>query len=342
MLLILFFLIIGAQSAAFGQTNAQKIDQLLKTYQSYGQLNGAVLVVENGKVIHKKGYGMANMEWDIPIDPDTKFRIGSVTKQFTAALIMLLVEEGKIKLDGKLTDYLTDYRKDTGDKVTIHQLLNHTSGIPSYTNASFFANESRDRYEVNDFIKKFSSGDLEFEPGSKFRYNNSGYFILGAIIEKVTGKKYAEVLRERIFNPLGMNDTGYDDHGPILKKRARGYQKTPEGFENAPYLDMSLPYAAGSMYSTVEDLYKWDRSLYTTKILSAKSKELMFKPGISNYGYGFDIRDVPIGKTGKKTKVISHGGGINGFNSLFTRAVEQDHLVVILDNVSLGRYHGAI
>ena len=341
---ILSLLIISLISTSFliAQNKVQKIDDLLKTYTNYQQFNGTVLVAEKGKVVYKKGHGMANMEWGIPNSPDTKFRIGSVTKQFTAALIMQLVEEGKVKLDGKITDYLPDYRKDTGGKVTIHQLLNHTSGIPSYTNTKFFREDSRDFYKVKDFVKKFSSGDLEFEPGSAFRYNNSGYFLLGAIVEKVDGKTYAESLKTRILDPLGMTNTGYDTHGTILKKRARGYQKTPEGFENAPYLDMSLPYAAGSMYSTVEDLYKWDQALYQNKILSAKSKELMFKPGKQNYGYGFFIAEQPIGKTDKKVKVIQHGGGINGFNCLFTRVVDQNHLIVVLDNVALGRHHGSI
>ena len=343
LLLLLFISLFVAQSTIFAQSNSEKIDQLIKTYQEYGQFNGTVLVAEKGKVILRKGYGMANMEWDIPNQPDTKFRIGSVTKQFTASLIMQLVEEGKIKLDSKMTEYLPKYRKETGDKVTVHQLLNHTSGIPSYTGLpGFFANESRNPYSVDDFVKKFASGDLQFEPGTKFSYNNSGYFLLGAIVEKVTGKTYADVLSKRILKPLGMSETGYDTHAPILKKRARGYQKSPDGFVNAPYLDMGLPYAAGSMYSTVEDLYKWDRALYGTKILSAKSKALMFTPGLSNYGYGFDIRDRKIGKTGKKNKAISHGGGINGFNCLFTRLVDQDHLIVVLDNIGQGRYHGRI
>lgn len=341
--LILFLFALAAASVGFAQDKAQKINDLVKTYFDYGQFNGTVLVAENGKVIYKKGFGMANMEWEIPNHPDTKFRIGSVTKQFTAALIMQLVEEGKIKLDGKLTDYLTDYRKDTGDKVTIHQLLNHTSGIPSYTGLpGFMANESRDPYSVGNFVKKFASGDLEFEPGTKFAYNNSGYFLLGAIVEKVTGKTYEAVLRERITGPLDMQNTGYDNNAPLLKKRAQGYQKTPDGYVNAAYLDMALPYSAGSMYSTVEDLYKWDQSLYEDKILSAESKKLMFTPGLENYGYGFDIRDSPIGKTDQKTKVISHGGGINGFNCLFTRMVDRKNLVVVLDNVGLGRYQGNI
>lgn len=342
-ILTLLIIALVTTSAAFAQDKAEKIDELLKAYHDYRQLNGAVLIAENGRVIYKKGFGMANFEWNIPNRPDTKFRIGSVTKQFTAALILQLVEEGKVKLDGKITDYLPDYRKDTGDKVTIHHLLNHTSGIPSYTALpGFFQNESRNPYEVDEFIKKFASHDLEFEPGERFSYNNSGYFLLGAIIEKVTGKSYAKVLKERILEPLGMNDTGYDEHGAIIERRARGYDKTPTGFTNARYLDMSLPYAAGAMYSTVEDLYKWDQALYGDKILSAESKKLMFKPGLEEYGYGFRIVSVPVGKTDRKVKIIQHGGGINGFNSLITRVVDQKHLVVILDNISEGRYHGPI
>src|SRR5207248_5505381 len=213
-----------------------------------------------------------------------------------------------IKLDGKLTDYLTDYRKDTGDKVTIHQLLNHTSGIPSYTGLpKFFADVSRNPYSVTDFVKKFTSGDLEFEPGSKFAYNNSGYFLLGAIIEKVTGKPFEVVLQDRILKPLGMTDSGYDHQPTILNKRASGYEKRPAGYVNAASLDMSLPYAAGSLYSTARDLFKWNESLYEDKILSAESKRLMFTPGLADYGYGLGISDQPIGKSDQKTRIISHG-----------------------------------
>lgn len=339
----LFLVALITATTAFAQQNVQKIDGLMKQYYDYGQFNGSVLVAEKGKVVYKSSFGMANMEWGIPNQPDTKFRIGSVTKQFTATLLLQLVEEGKIKLDGKLSDYLPDYRKDTGGKVTIHQLLNHTSGIPSYTSRpKFLAEVSRNPYSVTDFVKTFASGDLEFEPGSKFSYNNSGYFLLGAVIERVTGKSYETVLSERILKPLGMTNTGYDHHAPILQKRASGYQKTPDGFVNAAYLDMSIPYAAGSIYSTVEDLFKWDQSLQEDKILSADSKKLMFTPGLGNYGYGIRIVDQPIGKTDQKTKTIGHGGGINGFNSLLLRAVDKQQTVIILDNVNLGQHHGRI
>ena len=332
-ILIAIVTLLAAQSTALAQDKAAKIDELMKLYASYGQFNGSVLVAENGKVIFKKGYGLANMEWNIPIEPDTKFRLGSITKQFTSMLILQLVQEGKVKLEGKLTDYLPDYRKDTGDRITIHQLLNHTSGIPSYTGLpNFFQDVSRNPYSVSDFVKKFTSGDLEFEPGTKWNYNNSGYFLLGAIVERITGKPYEQVLKERILDPLGMKSTGYDHSDTIIAKRAAGYEKRPGGYINAPYLDMSIPYAAGSLYSTVEDLYLWDQALYTDKLLSAQLKESMYKPGLSNYAYGWVVRKAPLGAQGEPVTIIEHGGGINGFNTVISRMPESKNLIVLLNN----------
>jgi len=249
------------QGAIFAQSKIDKIDKLIQAYHDLGQFSGTALVAEKGKVIYKKGFGMANIEWNIPNQPDTKFRLGSVTKQFTAMLILQLVAEGKIDLEGDLSDYLPYYRKDVGEKVTVHHLLTHTSGIPSYTGLPIFQNISRDPYGVDEFVQKYCSGDLEFEPGSKFAYNNSGYFLLGAIIENVTGETYEKMLQERIFKPLGMKNSGYDHHDTIIPNRATGYDRTFDGYANSPYLDMSLPYAAGSLYSTVEDLFIWDQAL---------------------------------------------------------------------------------
>lgn len=332
--------VLALQTSALAQDKAAKIDQIISLHHKYGQFNGAALVVDNGKVVYKKGVGLANMEWNVPNAPDTKFRLGSITKQFTSTLILQLVEQGKIKLDGKLIEYLPDYRKDTGAKVTIHHLLSHTSGIPSYTSLpGFLANVSRNPFTVDEFIKKYASGELEFEPGAKFVYNNSGYFLLGAIIEKVTGKPYEQVLKENIFDPVGMKNSGYDHWKTIIGKRATGYTNTPRGYETAPYLDMSIPYAAGSLYSTVEDLFLWDQALYGEKILSAKSKELMFTPNLSNYGYGFVMRKATLAPPTKLVvPIIQHGGGINGFNTTLVRMVNEKRLIVLLDNAEHGQY----
>jgi CubicO group peptidase (beta-lactamase class C family) len=326
-------IILAAQLTAFAQDHAAEIQELLALAHEYRQFNGAALVAENGKIVYKGAFGPANMEWNIPNTPDTKFRLGSITKQFTATVVMQLVEQGKIKLDARLSDYLPDYRKDTGSKVTIHHLLTHTSGIPSYTSQpGFFENVSRNPYKVDEFVKKYASGDLEFEPGSKYTYNNSGYFLLGAIIEHVTGKPYEQVLKENIFDALGMKNTGYDHHGTILPKRATGYSKTPDGYANAGYLDMSIPYAAGSLYSTVEDLYLWDQALYTDKLLSAQSKALMYKPFLDNYAYGWVVTNASFKQNDQPVQVISHNGGINGFTTTIVRFPKEKNLIVMLDN----------
>lgn len=337
-LIVCAMALLALQSSVTAQDKAAKIDEVMTAANKYRLFNGSVLVAENGKVIYKKSLGLAQMEWNIPNTPETRFRLGSITKQFTAALILQLVEQGKVKLDGKVSDYLPAYRKDIGEKVTIHQLLNHTSGIPSYTSLAGFLNEvSRDPYTVDDFIKKYASNNLEFEPGSKFLYNNSGYFLLGAIIEKVAGKTYEQALKDRILDPLGMKNTGYDHHANLIEKRASGYQKTPDGYVNAPYLDMSIPYAAGSMYSTVEDLYLWDQALYSDRVLSTATKELMYKPNLDDYAYGWVVTKAKLGTGTESVPKIKHGGGINGFNTVIARFPTQKHLIVMLDNTSQGR-----
>ncbi len=317
------------------QSSSSKIDNLIKKYNEYGYFNGSALVADNFNVVLKKGYGSANFEWNIPNAADTKHRIGSITKQFTSMLIMQLVEKGKIKLDGKITDYLPYYRKDTGDKITIEMLLIHTSGIPSYTNRpDFRAKVMRQYYKPDDFVKEFCSGDLEFTPGSKLVYNNSGYFILGAIIEKVMGITYAEALQKNIFDPLGMKNSGYDTHDPILLKRATGYERQGNGYVNSEFLDMSLPYAAGSMYSTVEDLLIWDKALQTEKLASKKTLDEIFYPRVdglgAKYGYGWLITKTKIKDV--EYDVVTHGGGINGFNTINYIIPKKGQVVVLFSN----------
>ncbi|OXB06667.1 serine hydrolase [Flavobacterium plurextorum] len=333
----------------FAQNKAQQIEQLLAKYNEYGQFNGSALVAENGKVIFKKGFGSANMEWNIPNQTDTKFRLGSISKQFTALLIVKLAEEGKIKLDVPITTYLPDYPKANGDKITIHQLLTHTSGIPNYTSLpNFFKDKSRNPYTPEEFVKTFSSLPLDFTPGEKFNYSNSGYFLLGYIIEKISGKTYEQYLQEIIFTPLKMVNSGYDHSDIILKNRAAGYERQGKAIRNAAYLDMSLPYAAGSLYSTVEDLFLWDQALYTNKLLTEKSMESLFKPYIKAwngfYGYGWSTYEVPNGEN-SKLNVVEHGGGINGFNTIISRIPADKNLVVLLNNTGgtvLGEMNTAI
>lgn len=322
----------------FGQTKNEKLDKLLNLYQEYGKFNGSVLIADQGKIVYKKGFGMANMEWDIPNKPNTKHRLGSITKQFTAMLILQLAAEKKLDLHTPITKYLTDYPKENGNKITIHHLLSHTSGIPNYTAfPRFFEEESRNPYTPNEFVEKFANKDLDFSPGEKFNYSNSGYFLLGVIVEKLTGKTYEQMLLDNIFTPLNMKDTGYDNHGEILKNRATGYEKNGNTFVNSNYLDMSIPYSAGSLYSTVEDLYLWDRALYTNKLLPQKYMDLYFKPAIpafgnSHYAYGWAVGKDIIGNTPDSIYVISHGGGINGFNTIISRTPSDKSLVVLLNN----------
>jgi len=323
---------------SFAQTKVEQLEELLSIYEEYGKFNGSVLVSDQGKVIYKKGFGMANMEWDIPNQPNTKHRLGSITKQFTAMLILQLVAEGKLNLQAPITTYLPDYPKASGDIITTHHLLTHTSGIPNYTAfPKFMEAESRNPYTPEEFVKTFADKDLDFTPGEKFSYSNSGYFLLGALIEKLSGKSYEQMLQDKIYTPLNMKDTGYDNHGDILKNRASGYEKQGGVYVNSSYLDMSIPFAAGSMYSTVEDLYKWDQALYTTSILPKEYMTKYFKPYISafgnaDYAYGWGVGYAKIGKSTDSIYAIGHGGGINGFNTNISRTTSNNSLVVLLNN----------
>jgi CubicO group peptidase (beta-lactamase class C family) len=333
---IYLFLIICQSLLA--QSKKDKIDQLVNVYSANQQFSGAVLVAEHGKVIYCKGFGFANREWDIPNTPDTKFRLGSMTKQFTAAIIMQLVEKGKLNLDSKITDILPDYPKKTGDQITIHQLLTHTSGLPNYTDIPDYFKENyvRKNMKPGEIIDLFKDKDLIFEPGSKWAYSNSGYIVLGAIIEKISGKPYEQVLKENILDPAGMTDSGYDHMETIIKKRASGYDRMPGGYKNCDFVDMSSPYSAGAVYSTVEDLFKWDQGLYTDKLLSEESKRKMFTgyydaSGGLRYGYGWMTKYVPTGKN-DSTRILVHGGGIYGFNTVIVRQLEKNNCIILLNN----------
>lgn len=332
------FIVTGIFNVSYGQDKVDKLDKLISTYAEYGKFNGSVLIAEKGKVIYKKGVGLADMEWNIPNQPDTKHRLGSITKQFTAMLIMQLVEQGKLKLHVPISAYLPDYPKKSGDVITIHHLLTHSSGIPNMTSfPGFQKNISRNAYSPVQLVNLFADSTLQFKPGERFAYSNSGYMLLGYIIEKVTGKSYEQVLQENIFTPLRMDNTGYDRSGPLLKNRARGYEKNGRRYVNANFIDMSVPYAAGALYSTVEDLYLWDQALYGNQLLRKENMELLFTKHIPSggsyyYGYGWGIGEIPLGNTTERLETIGHGGGIDGFNTQITRIPSDRSFIVLLNN----------
>ena len=333
-----------------GQTKTDKLDKLISAYAEYGKFNGSVLVAEKGNVIYKKGFGLADMEWNIPNQPDTKHRLGSITKQFTAMLIMQLVEQGKLKLDVPISTYLPDYPKKNGEVITIHHLLTHSSGIPNMTSfPGFLKNVSRNAYSPKELVNMSADSTLQFEPGKNFAYSNSGYLVLGYIIEKVTGKSYEQVLQEKIFTPLKMNNTGYDHHETLMKNRASAYERNGRRYVNAGFIDMSVPHAAGAMYSTVEDLSLWDQALYGNQLLRKENMDLLFKKHIASggghYGYGWVIAEIPLGNTAERIETVGHGGGINGFNTQLTRIPKDKSFIVLLNNTGgapLGEMTNAI
>lgn len=328
---------VDADNAQFSSTTkSDKIDELVSTYAEYGKFDGAILVAEEGKVIYQKAFGWANREWDILNQTDTKFRIASMTKQFTAMLIMQLVAEKQLSLTEPITTYLPEYPKESGNKINTHQLLTHTAGIPNYTSFDDYRSIMRRPMQPTEIIHLFADSSLQFTPGERFSYSNSGYVLLGAIIEKVSGKSYEKVLQEKILKPLGMNHTGIDMPGRLLKNRALGYHESGAKYVNANFIDMSVAFAAGNIYSTVEDLFLWDQALYTQKLLPAKYMGLIFTPHIpawgQHYGYGWNIGKKRIGNTKDYLPVVEHDGGINGFNSLIVRVPSARSSIILLNN----------
>jgi CubicO group peptidase (beta-lactamase class C family) len=250
---------------------AAALDAELQAVYKTSEPGAAVIVVRDGRTVLRKAYGMASLELGVPMKPEHLFRIGSITKQFTATAILLLAQQGKLSLQDPITKHLPEYPMHS-QTITIEHLLTHTSGIRSYTGMPSFWKTMTLDGTVAEMIDTFKDEPLEFDPGSKWRYNNSGYFLLGAIIEKVSGKSYADFVKESIFAPVGMTHTFYGDVEPILPNRAAGYSKQGDAFVNASYISMKKPYAAGSLLSNVDDLALWDASLYTEKLLTADSK----------------------------------------------------------------------
>ena len=318
----------------------QTIDQLVQAAYPADEPGAAVIVVREGEVIYRAARGMAHLELGVPLEPDMVFRIGSITKQFTAVAILMLAEEGKLALDDSLTRFLPDYP--THDHViTIEHLLTHTSGIKSYTSMPEWMPLWRKDFTVQEMIDFFKDQPMDFAPGERFAYSNSGYHLLGAIVEKASGQTYQQFIQQRIFDPLGMTHSYYDMPQPIIPRRAAGYDKGPAGYTNTEYLSMTQPYSAGGLASTVDDLALWDAALYTGQLLRPKTLEpahvthKLADSSETEYGYGWSISQF----AGRR--LISHGGGIPGFLCSAQRLPEDGVYVAVLSN-STGRDPGEL
>ena len=295
----------------------------------------SVAVVQDGKVVLAKGFGVANVELSVPATENTVYQLASVTKTFTATATMMLVEEGKLGLDDKITARLPDLPAAWGE-VTVRHLLNHTSGIKSYTAVRDFHKTSRKDYAQREILDLVAKEPPEFAPGEKWNYNNTGYFLLGMLIEKVTGKKYGEFLEERIFKPLGMKHTRVNDLHAVIPNRAKGYTWDGKKLRNGEYVSPTQPFSAGMLVSTVNDLAKWDAALGTETLLKKSSLEQMWTPtklrkgGEADYGFGWSIGKV----TGHR--LVAHGGGIPGFSTELSRYRDDNLTVIVLTNADNG------
>ena len=327
------------------QTGAESIDAYLTAWHASSRFNGSVLVAEKERVLYEKGFGFADLDYRIENRPDTRYNIGSISKQFTTVIVFQLAAEGLIKLDDTICDYLPDYRPDTGHKITVDHLLRQTSGLPCYLQD--YQPQAGDdlrlpfpgwtHFQRDQLVREHLSGDLKFPPGSRYNYSNTNFFLLYLIIEKVTGKSLGHNYRERILGPLGMNKSGLlDDYG-IVENRASGYNKTPLGFLKAKYTYAPNMYGAGSMFSTVEDLFLWSRALHSHTILPQSWQEKMVTPYISEgryvkHAYSVDYYSMRLPNKSEPVEFSSFNGACPGFIVDVFTFPETDHTIVLFDN----------
>jgi CubicO group peptidase (beta-lactamase class C family) len=277
------FVVVAVTALSAAEQDTARMEQVVQSHVAAGTFMGSVLVARDGAVVLDKAYGMANLELDVANTPDTKFRLGSVTKQFTAAAILLLEERGQLTIDAPVKSYITGAPA-AWDRVRVFNLLTHTAGIPNFTAFATYNEFKGTARSADSIVSLFKDRDLEFGPGEKYNYSNSGYVALGAIIEKVSGVSYEKFIQDHIFTPLGMTDSGYDSNTAIIKRRASGYIKTPAGYLNAGYIHMSIPHAAGALYSTTRDLLKWQQALFAGRVVSKPSLDRMLTPFKNDYG----------------------------------------------------------
>ncbi|MAY21780.1 MAG: serine hydrolase [Flavobacteriaceae bacterium] len=337
-LLVLTFSCNPAKETSATPTMAQEIDSLITTFHAYGGFNGSVLVAHEGNVVFQKGYGPAHREWDIANAPDTKFRIASLTKPFTAMLTLQLVAEGTLELHVPISGYLPEYPLPQGNQITLHHLLSHTSGLVRDLPQRDSLPKYPDRQRLPEVVGQFSQLPIQFPPGERFAYSNCGYSLLGYILETVTGQSYESLLQERILDPLQMKDTGIDKHRPLIKKRAQGYFKSFGEYYHANYIDTSPITAVGNMYSTVEDLNKWAAATRSTTLLPEAYWELILTKQAEDvqyggyYGYGWELLEKPVGTSERKVATLGHSGATEGFCALYTYLPETKSAIILLSN----------
>jgi len=317
--LLLAIALAGLADNSGAQAPGDRLQQVLKPYADAQMFMGSVLVAKNGRVIFSKSYGMADLEWSVPNSPTTRFNIASMTKQFTAASILLLEDRGKLKTDDFVKKYLPDTPA-SWDKVTIYHLLTHTSGIPD--DAARYEPGTPDKLVFNDRL-------LNSQPGEQWAYTNLGYIVLGYLLERISGQTYEEFVQENIFKPLGMNDSGLMSFVSVLPRRASGYWPGSNGIENADRsFDTRLGFSSGSLYSSTEDLLRWEEGLFGGKILSPASLRKMTTAFKSDYACGLYAKRV------NGRLMIEHDGNNIGFNSDMAYYPEDRIAVIVLANLN--------
>jgi CubicO group peptidase (beta-lactamase class C family) len=329
------FVVLGLLHAivSLGADYSQKADEYLKQELSSERFMGSVMVARSNQIVFIQGYGFANREHGIPNAPNTKYRLGSITKQFTAMCILKLQEQGKLSVDDPISRFVPDCSSNWS-AIKIRHLLTHTSGIPSFTSFPDYLSTMMLSSPPEKTIQRFRDKPLEFKPGERFVYSNSGYILLGYIVEKASGKSYEEYIEECIFKPLGMQDSGYDHFERILPHRATGYSREGDHWVNSSYIDMTVPHGAGALYSTMEDFFRWYQCWREHKILSASSWTAMMTPGKWNYGFGMSVSE-HFRQTAQR--VFEHGGGINGFATSMKWFPDADLFVAAFANSDSAR-----
>ena len=318
---------------------AEELAAVLDESYSDDEPGAAVLVARGDELLLRQGRGLADVELSVDILPSMPFRLGSITKQFTAAAIHLLAERGKLSIDDEITKFLPEFPTQ-GHRITLRHLLTHTSGISNYTSIPGYMSQPVKRdVTLDQLIRVFRDLPMDFAPGEKWQYSNSGYVLLGAVIEKASGQSYSEFLKASLFEPLGLTSTLVGEHASIVPNRVKGYLMNGEQLRNAPFVSMSQAHAAGALLSTVDDMWRWSRALFRGEILSAESLEAMTTPAVLNdgevagYAHGLGIG------TFRGHDVIRHGGGIHGFTTVAQWFPDEEVLVVVLCNVP-GRIPG--